>query len=114
MNWLLAQSEEATAGVGVLKTILDGGPLLILAVLVVVEGYVIYHQSKKISKLETDYRDSSVSLLKDQIRQSEPLTHALTKTNDVLGRVETSLKDASSVATRLNAKLDAQERSGGN
>lgn len=109
----LAQAEVTVKEtVGVLQTILSGGPLLILAVLVVVEGFVIYKLSQRLTTLEAQFRDSSVALLQDQLKQMGPLTEALTSTRDVLGRVDETMKSSVDTMTRLNAKLDAQERAG--
>ena len=110
----LAQgTETAKATVGILQTVLSGGPLLILAVLVVVEAVVIWKLSGRLAGLEAEFRASSISLLQEQIRQNTPLTEALTKTNDVLGRVEHAMRENQDTMTRLNASLDAKERLGG-
>jgi septal ring factor EnvC (AmiA/AmiB activator) len=102
---------DATSGIGLLQTILSGGPLLILAVLVVIEGYVIHKMAGQITTLEADFRESSIALLQDQIKQSEPLTEALTKTNTALERIDITMQEASQTMTRLKAELDIERRS---
>lgn len=111
--YIAQTAEAAKESVGVLQTILEGGLPLMLLVIAVILGWVIYKQNERIAELEKEFRTDSKSLLQDQIAEAKPLTEALTKTNDVMGRVDRSLKDATDTMTRLNAKLDAQERSGG-
>lgn len=111
----LAQGATASAAketVGVIQTILSGGPLLILAVLVVVQGRIIYQQYMRIQKLEEEFRISSVALLKDQIAQVEPMTQALTQTNDMLRRVDKTMKETATALVQANTVLGDRGRGG--
>jgi hypothetical protein len=102
--------ESATGAITLLQTILSGGPLLILAVLVVVEGYVIYKMANQINTLESEFRESSIDLLQNQIKQAEPLTQALTRTHEVLSRVDDALQNCSEITTRVKTELDIEKR----
>ena len=83
---LLAQSSSET--VTVLKEILDGGLPLVLAVIVVVQGYVVYKLLQNMALLEQAFRSKIEELLEGQIKQQAPLTEALVQTRAVLERVE--------------------------
>jgi hypothetical protein len=107
-----ATAEAAKETVGVIQTILSGGPLLILAVLVVVQGRIIYQQYMRIQKLEEEFRVSSVALLKDQIAQVEPMTQALTQTNDMLRRVDKTMKETATALVQANTVLGDRGRGG--
>jgi hypothetical protein len=113
----LAQSVETAKGtVSLLQTILSGGPLLILACLVVVMGVIIYKQQNRLAGLEENFRKSNVSLLREQLAQSGPLTEALTQTRVALkdnttklGECTASIANLEGISTRLEVHLTRLE-----
>jgi predicted RecB family endonuclease len=106
----LAQADPAAAAKGtvsLLQTILTGGPALILACLVVVEGYIIYRLYVGKTALEEAFRKSSESLLREQLTQSEPLIETLTQTKMAL-KSNTEQLDA---CMKVDENLDRIARS---
>jgi len=107
LNLLATDPEE---GIGYVERVIEGGPALILGVLFVISCLVIAWLVRKYIGLEREFREESKKLLKDQLAQAEPQTAMITTTNDTLKRMDNTLKDAQTLITRLNAKLDESER----
>lgn len=96
--------------VGLLQTIIAGGVPLVLAVLVAIEGFVIYLLWKEIKTL----RDKHQEFLEKQIgkvaENQAVLTEQITRSSDFVARAETALNEANKTMTRQGAKLDEAGR----
>lgn len=99
--------------IGLLDTIVKGGGPLILAVFCALEGFTIWMLYKSKSALETEYRHTLEAQISAAVEGQKPLTEALTKTNEVISRVEVALRDNSDTLTRGQAFLDQAARDRG-
>jgi len=81
----LSLAQSAKESVGLLQTIISGGPALILAVLVVILGYFAYHQLKANGALEGGFREKIEELLREMLGRDR---EALEGTNAAVQAVE--------------------------
>lgn len=111
MPIFLAQGDP-TAHIGTLQAILKGGVPLILAVLLVIAGYVIYQLVRYIQKsqkecqtniqeLQKELQTKIQELLQKQLDQQGPLTEALTQTTQALKKADETLEENNKLLTQV-------------
>ena len=93
MGNLYLLAEDSGISLGTLQAVLEGGVPLILAVLVVIAGYVIFKLVKYIQDLQKELQSKIQELLEKQLDQQGPLTEALTQTTEALKKAEESIEE---------------------
>lgn len=96
----------AAQGLSTLERLIQGGPALILGVLVLVLGFVLYKLWHYIHALESDFRKTSNDLLREQIAQTQQLATLLTQSQTIHTRNEDVMRDVVDLIKSMKGALD--------
>lgn len=104
----IAQSPEE--GIGLLQTIISGGPSLILAVLVVVLGYFAYHQLKSNGLLERGFREKIEELLREMLGRDRDAQEATTAAVQVVEGFTEAMKEQRIACDQTSRLVESNSR----
>ena len=104
----IAQSPEE--GIGLLQTIISGGPALILAVLVVILGYFAYHQLKANGLLEKGFREKIEELLREMLGRDRDAQEATTAAVQVVEGFTEAMKEQRIACDQTSRVVETNSR----
>lgn len=110
--YIAQTAETAEKALTWVERVVQGGPSIILGMLVLSFGAVIYFQNKKIRDLEREYRKTLESQISTAIENTEKLISTITLNTSVIESNGKTLRGNHDTMTRINARLDQDERRG--